>query len=200
MWYLGLSPDSLQKLSIKWLICSWIVFQTVHSCVSSSATYIYKLQKQHICVISTESTYLNICNMYLYLCILPVFSLQWKPIKPYLSFIPMNKCIVSLFRCFMFIFPKSSRDKHANIRGALGVKMSGRWRGGVTLWPDSPNIVRTADGKNLVYCSPLLSSTEPWLLTIAKIILPKPQKHLFNDFIASSFRLTPCVCTLNGSI
>ena len=56
MWYLGLSPDSLQKLSIKWLICSWIVFQTVHSCVSSSATYIYKLQKQHICVISTEST------------------------------------------------------------------------------------------------------------------------------------------------
>ena len=121
--------------------------------------------------------YLNICNMYLYLCILPVFSLQWKPIKPYLSFIPMNKCIVSLFRCFMFIFPKSSRDKHANIRGALGVKMSGRWRGGVTLWPDSPNIVRTADGKNLVYCSPLLSSTEPWLLTIAKIILPKPQKH-----------------------
>ena len=38
--FLGLSPDSLQKLSIKWLICSWIVFQTVHSCVSSSATYI----------------------------------------------------------------------------------------------------------------------------------------------------------------
>ena len=114
--FLSLSPDSLQKLSIKWLICSWIVFQTVHSCVSSSATYIYKLQKQHICVISTESTYLNICNMYLYLCILPVFSLQWKPIKPYLSFIPMNKCIVSLFCCFMFIFPKSSRDKHANIR------------------------------------------------------------------------------------
>ena len=98
----------------------------------------------------------------------------------------MNKCIVSLFRCFMFIFPKSSRDKHANIRGALGVKMSGRWRGGVTLWPDSPNIVRTADGKNLVYCSPLLSSTEPWLLTIAQIMLPKPQKHLLNDNIKLS--------------
>ena len=110
--------------------------------------FIYKLQKQHICVISTESIYLNLINVFH-----PVFWLHWKP---YLPFIPMNKCIVSLFRCFMFIFPKSSRDKHANIRGALGVKMSGRWRGGVTLWPDSPNIVRTADGKNLVYCSPLL--------------------------------------------
>ena len=135
--------------------------------------FIYKLQKQHICVISTESIYLNLINVFH-----PVFWLHWKP---YLPFIPMNKCIVSLFRCFMFIFPKSSRDKHANIRGALGVKMSGRWRGGVTLWPDSPNIVRTADGKNLVYCSPLLSSTEPWLLTIAQIILPKPQKHLLID-------------------